>query len=210
MNDNSFETLLAKTEAAWQKLPIRIEKWKYAISATEFRPGKGLILGINWGADDKGHEKPLHPGDDHDLSKYRFIAVSRVHLKRILNLNFDEGKFNFNYSNLCFFRSKRVSDLTEAHHKLSIPLFEEYVQHIQPKWIIGFGVTNYTVMNRYGMVDQWNEAPGDGKAFKLYYGRYKGCPIYLLPHPQARVPGERRQQLWDSLEEQLKTDYVQP
>jgi hypothetical protein len=65
-------------------------------------------------------------------------------------------------------------------------------------------------MNRYGMVDQWNEAPGDGKAYQLYYGRYKGLPIYILPHPQARVPGERRQHLWDYLEEQLKKDHVQP
>jgi hypothetical protein len=210
MNDKSFETLLAKTEAAWQDLPNRNEEWNYAISATEFRPGKGLILGINWGADDKGHEKPVDSRDDYDLPKYRFIAVARTHLERILNVNFEEDRFNFNYSNPCFFRSKRASDLTEDHYKLSIPLFEEYVRHIQPKWILGFGVTNYTVMNRYRMVDQWNEAPGDGKAYQLFYGKYKGCPIYILPHPQARVPGERRRQLWDYLEEQLKTDHVQP
>jgi hypothetical protein len=64
-------------------------------------------------------------------------------------------------------------------------------------------------MNSYGMVDQWKEAPGDGKAYQLYFGRYKGCPIYILPHPQARVPGERREQLWKQLEKQLNADHVQ-
>jgi uracil-DNA glycosylase len=209
MIDDFFGSLLLKTEAAWQKLPNRNEKWNYAISATKFRQGQGLIMGINWGADDKGNDKPQLPGDDLDLPDYRFIAVSRPQLERVLKLNFEKGKFNFNYNNICFFRTKGAKDLKEEYFKLSIPLFEECVRHIQPKWILGLGVMNYKVMNRFGMVDKWNEFPGDGKAYQLYSGHYKGVPIYILPHPQARVKGERRQELWNYLEIKLKIDHVQ-
>ena len=212
MTDLEFiKSLQDEIDVVWKSLPDKNDRWNYAISATKLRKGVGIIFGINRGADNTPHEFPPDiPTDDPYLINYRFISKSKDNLRDALNLKFQPGNFNFNYSNLCFFRSKKVNELLPDYFKKSLPLFKMYVSYIHPPWLLALGTTIYKELSKCDDFKEAGYLPQDKRAFKLYYGQFMGIPIYILPHPEARVKGERREALWKLLKNQLNSDNVQP
>src|SRR3569623_58374 len=89
---------------------------------------KGILMGINWEADDNHMAQSAMP--DGKISQ-TFIKRSKQYLEDYLKLNFIN--INFNYANLCFFRSPHESDLMNEDYSLSLPLFKGYVEYIKPQ-----------------------------------------------------------------------------
>jgi hypothetical protein len=141
-----FKQLIKKTEEAFKRSPINNKNnLAYSISATPLRVGKPLILGINWGGYGHGFEsqermpKPEELTADIIKSDYKFLERSKAYLEEYLNLDLD--RVDFNYSNLCFFRSRAEKDLTFADYQNSYPLVKELIQYLKPEYILVFGVT---------------------------------------------------------------------
>jgi len=115
--------LLFDTDKQFKKSPVYQKQltlgklWNYAICATPIQKGKGVLFGINWGGSD-GYKPQSAMPTGQDIVEYYFIKQSRKPLKQ---LGLDFSTFNFNYTNLCFFRTPRANILEFEDYKLSLP-----------------------------------------------------------------------------------------
>lgn len=202
-----FKLLLEQTKKQFELSPIcrkQIElgkKWNYSICGTPIQTGRGILLGINWGADDS-HEAQSKMPDGEDIAGYGFIRRSEQYLKKHLQLNLES--LNFNYANLCFFRSPRESDLTDDDYKLSLPLFKQYVEFINPPWIFSLGSGNSNRLINTGELKSITEYPDKAGKFRGLSGTLWDVPYFSVPHPNARVKRISRDEIWESLATQFK------
>ncbi|HEY8388647.1 MAG TPA: hypothetical protein VIK74_08590, partial [Parasegetibacter sp.] len=120
-----------------------------SICATPISKDSGIIFGINWGGSGNFLPQTVMPKGN-DIADYHFIKQSRQFLEKHWQL--DVLNINFNYTNLCFFRTPKEKDLTSDDYKLSLPLFEKYVRYINPPWLLSIGGTNIKVLNNLGML----------------------------------------------------------
>ncbi len=206
-----YDTLLKKASKAYEDSPASKFKKQlhYSVAATPIRPYKGLVIGINWGGSEANQKaQETMPGEDElteEIIKkdYKFLQRSVENLEKYFKLQFN--KVDFNYSNICFFRTHREKDLTFQDYKNSFPLFRDYVEYLNPSWILIFGVT---VVNRIVQID--SEAITEKKAiyddeqkFYGYKGLLIGIPFYCVPHPNARLKNNSRNKIWEKMEIKL-------
>ena len=199
-DEQFFQNLIAKTEDAFSKSPIHLnnpdKKWFYSVCATPLNKGKGLILGINWGGSE-GHVPQAGIPDGKGIETYGFFRLSAQKLKEYLELDINE--LNFNYTNLCFFRSPREKDLSFKDYENSWPLFEEYVNYIDPPWILSLSVMNVDKLKLLGKIKNIKEYPDqNGKKFG-YKAQVLNRKFYAVPHPNARLSNLSRDQIWSNL-----------
>lgn len=101
-----------------------------------------------------------------------------------------------------FFRSPDIQKLTQKDWELSIPLFQEYVNYINPKWTVLLGKTGVTILNNSSHLDNIQKITVHGKDKKTngytanLFGKY---PLFCVPHPQARISRESRYKIWNQL-----------
>jgi hypothetical protein len=150
-----FSELLIDTDEQFKKSTIYQkqlslgEQWNYSICATPISKGNGVIFGINWGGSGDFTAGTVMPTGD-DIAGYHFIKQSKTFLEK--HWQIDISKINFNYTNLCFFRTPKEKDLSFDDYKLSWPLFEKYVDYINPPWLLSIGVTNLKVLNSLNLL----------------------------------------------------------
>lgn len=72
---------------------------------------------------------------------YNFLQRTSEYFYKHANINIAEGEFN--YTNLCFFRSPQAKDISHQDYKLSIPIFKRLITEINPPRILCLGTTNY-------------------------------------------------------------------
>jgi hypothetical protein len=172
------------------------KNWSYAVCDTPIVRGKGIIFGINWGG--VGDYTPqTHMPDGSDIFAYHFIKGSREFLEKGLGLDFSSLKFN--YTNLCFFRSPKASDLTLDDFRRSLPLFHEYVAFMRPPWLLSIGSTNIKILNQLGLLENVRTFEDQENKFKGYSAELWGFKVYSVPHPSARMKKVSRQTIWEKV-----------
>ena len=131
-----------------------------------------------------------------NIVNYTFIKQSRKYLEQ-LGLNFSD--INFNYTNLCFFRTPKANLLEEDDFRLSVPLFEKYVRYINPPWLLSIGGKNMKILDKLGLLR-------DIERHYDHHGRFKGHSallwnwnVFSAPHSQAKMTNKARQTIWDKL-----------
>lgn len=205
-SNNFFAELLHSTERQFNKSPVyqkQLElgkQWNYAICATPISKGNGIIFGINWGGADNYMPQSMMPTGE-GISDYRFIKQSRQYLEKHWNLDF--STINFNYTNLCFFRTPTEKDLSFDDYKLSLPLFEKFVRYINPPWLLSIGGTNLKVLNSFGLIENIKSHFDNQNKFKGHSTRLWGYNLFSVPHPTARLTTEARQIIWGKVTEEM-------
>lgn len=200
-----FQQLVKKTEKQYLNSPIGQKgNLAYSISATPFRIGRPLILGINWGGSGSDFKSQQKMPTSKDLTpelirmEYKFLEKSRGYFNQYRILELDLDNVDFNYSNLCFFRSRAEKDLTFADYQNSYPLAKELIQFLKPKYILVFGIT---ALNRLKDLSAAGELAGQEfldseNKHRGFKGKFLGFDIYCLPHPNARVKSASRDEIW--------------
>lgn len=204
--DQFFKELLFETEKQFKLSPIYQKQlinkcnWNYAVCATPIQQGKGIIFGINWGGNDHGPQTIMPTGEG--IVKYPFIIQSKRYLEYFWGLDFKT--INFNYTNLCFFRSPTEKFLDTEDYKLSIPLFQKYVQYINPQWILSIGGTNMKVLDSLGHLKNIKRYYDLEKKYKGHSGQLWDWNVFSVPHPSLKITKTSRQTIWSAVTEEMQ------
>ncbi len=198
-----FNHMLERTKAAFlqsktlEKYPN--ENWNYAICDTPIRKKTGIIFGLNWGG--KDHNPQSKYPEAIKTRDWPFITHSEWYFKEFLHTTIDQ----LNYSNLCFFRSPSMNQIVKSDWDLAILLFKEYVEFIDPPWLLMLGkpvylgnsyLTNKTTIKQTDINNRKNVYGYYGTLFNKY-------PIVSVPHPQARISTESRKDIWKQVIEKI-------
>jgi len=201
-----FDDLLALAEDAFNKSDLRKSNFGISICGTPIQEGKPIIIGINWGGGGKADKSEYFvqkkmPSKDDFINKYHngeynFLRRSATLLKDYFDLEISQG--NFNYTNLCFFRTPKASDLTFDDKMSCLPIFEKFVKSVKPEWILSLGNSNIPFLQPE--ITEYYEANTEGTAHKGYGGNLWGFRFYCVPHPRARkLTNELRNAIWQNI-----------
>ena len=187
-----FSELREATEKEFQKSQLNGKGYSYSICGTPIIKKRPIIFGINWGGS-KGEPQADMPKEANakEINDYSFIKGVKRCIDSELHINFEQ--INFNYTNLCFFRTPSASGLQPADFERSIPLFKKYVEFIQPTWLLSVSMSNFDHLrnhleeiNGYVSAKLWN------------------FDIFFVPHPGARLSPIKRQEMWTAALSQIK------
>lgn len=167
----------------------------FAICDTPIQKGKDIIAGINWGDMSKGAQTE-YPKADKDRN-WRFLKSSEPLFIQHLGIQLSELS-QINYTNVCFYRTKKLSHLTLKDWSVSLPLFKSYVEFIQPQRIILLGTTVVPILENLAEAERINmfKVESSKNSVKGYQLKLFGVNTYCVPHPQARVSKESRNIIW--------------
>ena len=195
-----FAELLSDTEKQFKQSPVyqkqlkQGKNWNYAVCATPIQRERGILFGINWGGDDNQPQIQIPSGED--IVDYTFVKQNRNNLEKV-GLNFTE--INFNYTNLCFFRTPKANLLMEDDFRLSLPLFERYVRYINPPWLLSIGEKNIKILNRFKLLREIDPHYDHHRKFKGHSALLWNWNVFSAPHSQAKMTNKARQTIWDKL-----------
>lgn len=195
-----YESLLNEIGIAFNKSDIKIKqdnqdvKWNYALCATPIQQNNGLILGINWGGNEREYTIEENMPDGKDIKTYPFMKKSKIFLKDFFDADIE--LIDFNYSNFCFFRSPKAKELSIKDYDLSIPILKDYINYIKPPWILSLGVTIVGILkNRPEIICNPFEIDGCSQILG-YTGKLFGYNYFVLPHPNAQLHTNNRSEIW--------------
>ena len=171
-----------------------INEWNYALCATPIQKNMGLLLGINWGGKDKFYPISDDVPTGEDIKEYPFIKRCKGYLQKYLEVDLE--KINFNYSNFCFFRSPKVSDLSNNDFSLCKPILKEYINYINPPWILSLGVTIVDHLPKDINIKPFKT---EHKNILGYKGNLFGYNYFILPHPNYPLHNTYRDEIWEEV-----------
>ncbi len=206
-----FEELRQKTLDIFYESPIykkqheENQQWGFSICGTPIQIGKGIIFGINWGGNGEYEDQSEMPKGN-EILEYDFIKRSKTFFDKYLHLKFDEP--NFNYTNLCFFRTPNIKYLSFQDYERSYPLFVEYVKFIQPPWIFSLGITGYDILKKLGPLKADPDIRDSSQSQRGATGKFFGFNFYAVPHPNAHLKGDSRQEIWAQIGEKFQKDLL--
>lgn len=194
------------TGEVFERSPIKAqqenqgEKWNYAACFTTIQKGKGIMAGLN----PKGNKKtyPDYPMDAGKLNG-SFAKQGFKFINKYLNI---ETIGDLNYSNSCFFSSPYVADLTSKDWTLALPLFMQYVEYIDPPWIVLFGSTGRRKLkNRDYLSNILKETSelDENNAYAYHDLLNKKYHLFSFPHTQAKFSAEAKNELWEKMSERI-------
>lgn len=205
--DIFFSELLVDTDRQFKKSPIYQKQstlgnqWNYAVCATPISKNNGILFGINWGGADNFQPQTIMPSGQ-GITEYHFIKKSRQLLEKQWGLDFTS--INFNYTNLCFFRTPKERYLSADDYKLSLPLFERYVRYIDPPWLLSIGGTNLKVLGSLGVLKNIRQHFDRQGKFRGHSGQLWDWNIFSVPHPSAHLTSEARLTIWETVTIEMK------
>lgn len=205
--ESFFAELLADTCRQFQKSPVYqkqlklTRQWNYSVCATPITKGNGVIFGINWGGADGFSPQTVMPNGE-NIADYHFIRQSRPFLEK--HWKVDVSNVNFNYTNLCFFRTQKAIDLSVDDFKLSLPLFEKYVHYINPPWLLSIGGKNIKMLDSFGLLKNLQRHFDNENKFKGNSAQLWNYNIFSVPHPSAHLTSEARQTIWSKVTKEMK------
>jgi uracil-DNA glycosylase family 4 len=208
----NFDVLLDKANRLFELSEVKFRqernmlKWGLSLCATPVNPGKAVILGISWGgAVSAGVSKysiqrrfPTKEEflEDYNKGGYPFIQKSKELISEFLQIEIEDVEFN--YTNVCLFRSPNVSDLSIKEVRWCMPILKEFIELIDPPCILSLGNTNIVYLEPdLSVLKKFTEM---GTSHVGYSGMLWGRPFYSVPHPNARkLTDEVRHKIWESL-----------
>ncbi len=176
-------------------------QWYYSIASTKIIKHSPMLAGFNFDAEAGIHYdlqaeiprdslKKLQGKKNNEPGSIRIVYPL---LKKFLP---GEDVDNFILTNLCFFRSMEEYHLSDNDIELCEPLFEELINIVEPKRVIGFSpkVKDYFTSKNL-CLDIKSENFKSGKntlqAVKGYLKIKKTLvPFCILPHPNSRFSTE--------------------
>lgn len=192
----------------FKKQQLLDKDWGLSICATPIQIRKGIILGINWGEGGGGESKnekfinqEIMPSKedflkDYNLGDYKFLKKTKELLYKYKNLLLEDAEFN--YFNLCFFRSPSSNDLEYEDYKICLPILKEIVQEIKPAWILSLGNSNMNILKP--LIPNLKTFETRGTRHLAYSGNLWDYSFYCVPHPNARrLSNNLRAQIWENL-----------
>lgn len=208
--DQFFDRMITQIARAFQGSDIermqRAEKqrWSYSLCALPLRPGRPLLLGLNWGSKKDGYEPQTHmPGntESEEVARYRFIQQAMPMLKQHAKI---QSLAELNYLNVVPFRTPRLSLLSGSDWLLGIgSFFLETITYLRPGFVLLLGITAVHKIraNAPGLIPMLSEfKEREARGFVGLIGGADGCaetfPFLALPHPQARLSHSARLAIW--------------
>jgi hypothetical protein len=204
-----FDCLKAQLKDAYGKKDMKTG-WGWSVCGTPIQIGATLIMGINWGGGSISDQHEYKFQDrmpdfdkfkqDYEKGDYKFLKRISPLIKEYCHLDISEGKFN--YSNLCFFRTPGIKNLTDDDYKSSIPIFKSLIELVKPSQIISLGTGNISRLQKY-FPDDFQTGTAvlvPDTSHRIYSGFLFGYKFYGLPHPGARkLSNETYERLWKAL-----------
>ena len=211
--DQFFFELLQETHSKFLESPVYLKqqrenkKWNYSVCGTPVQKNKGILFGINWGAD-SDHSVQSEMPQGTDVKKYHFMKRSKSFLENGWINNIETP--DYNYTNFCFFRTPRACDLVYNDYLLSSGLFEKYVRFIKPPWLLAIGTTSFYKLENLGILSEiksFTHGKARGYAAKLW-----DWNLFSVPHAGARLSNESRKAIWDQVTHEMRnrTDHSSP
>jgi uracil-DNA glycosylase family 4 len=208
----NFEDLIEKAKRVFEisELKVRQDKnnYKFGLSlcATPMLTGKGVILGINWGGGSAADKTSYSTQNklptkeeflnDYNKGGYRFIQRSKDLISEFLKIKAEDVEFN--YTNVCLFRSPNISDLSIKDVRLCVPILEKFIELINPPWILSLGNTNIKYLKPN--LRDLKRIVKVGTSHIGYTGTLWSYKIYSVPHPNARkLTNDVRHKIWKSV-----------
>lgn len=194
--------------AEWSKdKDEKYRKWKYALCATPIQLGKGIILGINWGVGDQNYvfcpSEPMPTITDYSIDDYPFLKRSNSYLLKYLHI--DAYKPNFNYTNLCLFRTPKAKNLILQDYISCQEIIKAYIEFINPPWILSLSLGNYDILKKTipknEIQEYKNQNSNSYGPFVLKIWNYK---FLFLPHPNSQTKQYIRDNIWHETFKQHK------
>jgi membrane protein YdbS with pleckstrin-like domain len=207
-----IQHIITETSIAFDKSPIKkfaTDKglnWYYSISSTRLTTDNNVIVGFNWGAADNFNYQPqteIPTENFKDLYDKKWLgSLQRIYepLKEYFPY---EDIDNCVQTNFCFFRSKEENQITPTDLQLSTPLFQNLLDIIKPKRIVGFSnkLRDYFLNNNLCTSVETLNIPSNGKTLFVAKGIYRvngrDIPIFFLPHPNSQFTSAARHTAWE-------------
>lgn len=213
INDESeniifFNKLLYEVRQAYHLSDVYLKnkdkKWYYAITATKFSRNKPLIIGFNWGVDNKWIEKgnKYTPQCDYPLSNFSGLYDDLGSFKRTIKLfhQYFPSALSGTQMNYCFFRSERENQITQRDLELCKPIFEKIVNYLNPSCIISFTMKTHFLTSKDSKIKTIEISNGKSTLFvskgKVMINK-RLIDFYNLPHPNYPVNSEARTKAWE-------------
>ncbi len=205
-----FNKLQITTEKVFKESDVysknKHENWFYSICNGPIFREKPIVFGLNWGVsrseDYKGHSPQKTYPKDIDTNTWPFKNHVNHFLQKYFGHSFDE----VNYSNLCFFRTPNIDYLSYKDWRDSIPLFREYVQYVNPPYLIMMGSPKYLNKLELKEIQEYGFLP-EGKKRRAFtrigvlFDKYK---FGSVPHSAAYISQDTHDVLWKILSEKFK------
>lgn len=180
------------------------KEWYYSITATKFSKNKPLIIGFNWGVDNKWVEKgnKYAPQCNYPLATFAGLYDDLGSFKRTINLfhRYFTSALSGTQMNYCFFRSENKNQITQKDIDLCKPIFEKIVNYINPGSIISFTRKNHFLTSKDADI-KTTEIPNGKSTLLVSKGKIiineKLIDFYNLPHPNYPVNNEARIKAWE-------------
>jgi uracil-DNA glycosylase family 4 len=194
--------LLRTTKECFEQSPIYKKQqncscqWSYSACATPIQRKKVILIGINWGVSGNHSPQTQMPTGE-DIKTYTFIQRSRKYLEQYFGLQFDPP--NFNYTNLCFFRTPRQKDLHRKDYEMSLPLFMEFVKYVEPNLILSLGNTNTQILECFKKLTNINKHYDSQRKHYGVKASLDVFPYISVPHPNAHVLTQSREEIWQKI-----------
>jgi hypothetical protein len=207
-----LKKLFESTKMAFGKSDIKKyaemngHQWYYSISSTKLEKNQTVLIGYNGGAEIGVNYDPqleIPPENFKDLYDKKWLgSFVRVYTNLKTYLKNDDVD-NFVQTNFCFFRSKSEGLISYHDIELCKPLFEELIEIIKPKRIIGFSkkLSDYLIPKIPGDYLESINIPSNKKTLHVIKGKINIAgsliPIFFLPHPNAKFTGDSLVKAWD-------------
>jgi len=205
-----YENALEKAKSAFEESNIFKKQksentnWGLSICATPIQIGKPIIIGINWGGGNSNSfdfQKGMPSKEcflkDYSNGDYTFLKKSQNFIREFLGLDIEKAEFN--YTNLCFFRSPISKDLVYKDYQDCLPIFESLVKEINPPWILSLGNSNITILKP--QIKEFKEPiKTAGTNHFAYIEKLWDYNFYCVPHPNARkLSNAVRYEIWKNV-----------
>lgn len=215
MNETETKILFAELADAFEKSDIKQyaqrnnHTWNYSLTSTPIYENGLLLIGFNGGAI-KGY--PYERQDK--LPTENFLKQDLGSFKRVipfLKKYFDDETIDKVVQiNYCFFRSAKEFEITARDRELCEPIFFKLLALIKPKQVISFSASlRQHLLNRSDIFENkfQKEIQSNRGGITAMVGELKinsnKIPIGFLPHPNYPLNGTARQQVWETVFENL-------
>ncbi|BFP40573.1 hypothetical protein FGF1_14180 [Flavobacteriaceae bacterium GF1] len=205
-----FKQLQEKTDRVFKNSEVysknKDKNWYYSICNGPIYSKKPIVFGLNWGVsqdkDFEGHQAQTSYPSIIDNDTWPFKTHVNHYLLKYFGYTFDE----VNYSNLCFFRTPNTDYLSYQDWRDAIPLFKEYVEYINPPYLIMMGAPKYlneqelSSIENHGVLPEGKNRRSFVRTGVLFYKFKFGS----VPHSAAHISPNTHDILWKILKEKFK------
>ena len=202
-----FNELLYETKQAYLLSDVyqnyKDKEWYYSVTATKLSKNKPLIVGFNWGA--KKNYK-YTPQCEYPFTIFEGLYDDLGSLNRTIPFfhEYFQKALTGMQTNYCFFRSQKEKQISYRDLELCKPLFDKYLDYVDPSIIISFSSILRDYFNNNNLITNKKTLPikylkGQTEIIKGNYKTRSGKIIEFvyIPHPNARVSNEDRIKAWE-------------